>query len=187
VWNICRGNCSRLPPKSLLQILLILAGDVELCPGPRMRCGDCKKCFRRNADKVSCTTCNNVFHLRCLCNDICRTCLTNGGSEIHPEEYRLPELERLSNTRGFKILHQNIRGLFGKKDIVSQILATNIINIFCVSETFITSDTPACCVNITGYSYEKKCRLKGSGGGIGVYIKDGTPYTRRSDLENENI
>ena len=40
VWNICRGNCGRLPPKSLLQILLILAGDVELCPGPRVRCSE---------------------------------------------------------------------------------------------------------------------------------------------------
>jgi hypothetical protein len=33
----------------------------------------------------------------------------------------------------------------------------------------------------------KHCHLKGSGSGIGVYIKDGTPYNQRSDLENENI
>ncbi len=129
VWNICRGNCSTLPPKSLLQLLLILAGDVELCPGPRVRCCECTKCFRRNTDKTLCTVCSKVFHLRCLNADICRSCSTNGadvirseGQDIREEEYRLPELESLSNTRGFKILHQNIRGLFGKKDIYLRFL-----------------------------------------------------------------
>ena len=62
VWNICRGNCARLPPKSLLQILLTLAGDVELCPDPRARCSECTKCFPRNTDKTLCSVCSKVFH-----------------------------------------------------------------------------------------------------------------------------
>ena len=194
IWNICRGNCARLPPKSLLQILLILAGDVELCPGPRVRCSECTKCFRRNTDKTLCSVCSRVFHSRCLNADVCRPCSANGvhgtrseGQDVREEEYRMPELESLLNTRGFKILHQNIKGLFGKKDIISHILGINTINIFSVSETFTTIDTPACWFDIAGYAYEQKCRPCGTGGGIGVYIRNGTPYIRRFDLESENL
>ena len=62
VWNIGRGNCARLPPKSLLQMILL--GDVELCPGPRVRCSECTKCFRRNTDKTLCSVCIVKFFIQ---------------------------------------------------------------------------------------------------------------------------
>ena len=64
VLNFCRENCARLPPKSLLQILLILPGDVELCPGPRVRCSECTKCFRRNTDKTLRSVCIVKFFIQ---------------------------------------------------------------------------------------------------------------------------
>ena len=137
---------------------------------------------------------SKVFHSRCLNAVVCRPCSANGvhgirseGQDVREEEYRLPELESLLNTHGFKILHQIIRGLFGKKDIISHILGINTINIFSVSETFTTIDTRACWFDIAGYSYEQKCRPCGTGGGIGVYVRNGTPYIRRFDLESENL
>ena len=42
-------------PGLTLRILLILSGDIELCPGPRSRCGKCEKCFRKNSDQVICS------------------------------------------------------------------------------------------------------------------------------------
>ena len=85
-------------------------------------------------------------------------------------------------------MHQNIRGLFVRKMLyISHILGINTINIFSVSETFTTIDTPACWFDIAGYSYEQKCRPCGTGGGIGVYIRNGTPYIRRFDLEGKNL
>ncbi len=42
-------------------------------------------------------------------------------------------------------------------------------------------------MDISGYNYERKDRASGTGGGVGVYIKDGVPYIRRHDLENDSI
>ena len=40
-------------PKSYsgLSLLLILAGDVELCPGPNVKCVSCNKTIRKKAQK----------------------------------------------------------------------------------------------------------------------------------------
>ena len=51
----------------LLKILLILAGDVELCPGPRnITCGCCTKTIRKNQAIGKCIECSEKFHLKCL-------------------------------------------------------------------------------------------------------------------------
>ena len=91
--------------------------------------------------------------------------------------------------KGFTVLHQNIRGLHGKKVIISDILFNNTkIDIFFLSETFISPDDvfdPA----IRGFDFESKSRSNGdaSGGGVGAYIKNGIPYTRRVDLETDDL
>ena len=94
-------------------------------------------------------------------------------------------VQNFLRTKGFSILHQNIRGLTGKKDLLADILYNNKINILALSETFLSHETFTD-VQIGGYSFEYKNR-KSAGGGIGAYIKDGTPYTRREDLECEEL
>ena len=42
-------------------------------------------------------------------------------------------------------------------------------------------------MDISGYNYERKDRVSGTGGGVGVYVKDGVPYIRRYYLENDSI
>lgn len=38
-----------------------------------------------------------------------------------------------------------------------------------------------------GYTFESKCRLSRIGGGVGAYIKNEVPYTRREDLEKDGL
>ena len=72
-------------PKYVLQILLLLAGDIETCPGPRARCCKCNKCFRRNIDHVICIGCDGKFHKICLnvvlTNNTCDICLPSQATE----------------------------------------------------------------------------------------------------------
>ena len=80
-----------------------------------------------------------------------------------------------------------IRGLHGKKGIISDILFNNTkIDIFFLSETFISSDVPD--PKIRGVWFEPKSRSNGdAGGGAGAYIKNGIPYTKRVDLETDDL
>ena len=91
--------------------------------------------------------------------------------------------------KGFTVLHQNIRGLPGKKVIISDILLNNTkAEIFFLSETFISPDD-VFDPTIRGFDFESKSRSNrdASGGGVGAYIKNGIPYTRRVDLETDDL
>ena len=88
-------------------------------------------------------------------------------------------------TKGFFVLNQNIRGIEGKKDLVADFLFNNKVNIFSLSETFL-SHKNFTDVEIGGYGFKYKNR-KQIGGGVGAYIREGIPYTRRKDLECDNL
>ena len=134
LWNK-RKDIWMKPQSSLVTtLMLLLSGDVELCPGP------------------------------------------------------FTELKDLVSTSGFKIVHQNVCGLIGKKDILSDILLSHKhINIFGVTETLLKPTLPPSLIEITGYIFERRDRDDANGGGVGVYIKEGTNYLRRTDLEVANI
>ena len=72
-------------------------------------------------------------------------------------------------TKGFSVLHQNIRGMEGKKDLVAYFLFNNKVNIFSLSETFL-SHKNFTDVEIGVYSFEYKNR-KQMGGGVGAISK----------------
>ena len=85
------------------------------------------------------------------------------------------------------VLHQNIRGLTSKTDLLKDLLyENNKINILSLSETFL-SKTNTDDIEIGGYEFEYKNRTNAKGGGVGAYIKTGTPYTRREDLECDDL
>ena len=93
-------------------------------------------------------------------------------------------LQDFLTTKGFSVLHQNIRGMEGKMDLVADFLFNIKINIFSLSETFL-SHIYFTDVEIGGYSFEYKNR-KQIDGGVGAYIREGIPYKRRKDLECDN-
>lgn len=86
----------------------------------------------------------------------------------------------------FNIAHQNVCGLFTKKDFLVDFLNTNNVNLFGVTETLLNGSLLTSFLGIDGYSFERKDR-DGKGGGVGVYIKNGTDYTRRLDLETKQV
>ena len=86
----------------------------------------------------------------------------------------------------FSIVHQNIRGLLGKIDLLSLFILQNEISIFGVTETLLVDKIPSALVNIDSYNFERKDR-KASGGCVGVYVKSHIDYVRRMDIESENI
>ena len=85
------------------------------------------------------------------------------------------------------MLHQNIRGLSGKRDLLAELLFNHrSVDILGLSKTWTKPDSIDD-LNIPGYNYERKDRVSGTGGGVGAFIKDGVPYIRRYDLENDSI
>ena len=49
-----------------LFILIILAGDIEMNPGPRFQCGLCKKHCKAPDRLLECEECEKRFHAACL-------------------------------------------------------------------------------------------------------------------------
>ena len=94
-------------------------------------------------------------------------------------------LQDFLTTKGLSVLLQNIIGMEGKKDLVADFLFNNKVNIFSLSETFL-SHKNFTDVEIGGYGFNYKNR-KQIGGGVGAYIREGIPYTRRKDLECDNL
>ena len=58
-------------------------------------------------------------------------------------------------------------------------------DIFGITETLLKESIPTALIDINGYNFERKDRVK-EGGGVGVYIKTNNDYLRRNDLENVN-
>ena len=77
---------------------------------------------------------------------------------------------------------KTLKGLHGKKSIISNILFNNKkIDIFFLSETFLSSDD-VFDPTIRGFDFEPQSRSNGN-----AYIKNGIPYTRRADLETDDL
>eukprot|EP00112_Aurelia_sp_Birch-Aquarium-sp1_P026369 Seg932.4 transcript_id=Seg932.4/GoldUCD/mRNA.D3Y31 product="hypothetical protein" protein_id=Seg932.4/GoldUCD/D3Y31 len=197
------------PTKSTVERLiglLLICGDIETCPGPTIKCSSCAKTIRKNKSRIQCSQCNGKFHLKCFITDdsanttnSCLFCLNDTMNGTHeniadveprrpPENQReLPELRELLSKRGFKILHQNIRGLLCHKHFVSELLDDfRNINLFALSETHTTPvENPQ--LQIPGYKCETKHRETGQGGGVAFYVSDNIPYHRRHDLESNDL
>ena len=81
----------------------------------------------------------------------------------------------------FCIGHLNICGLFRKIDLVSLFVREHDFDIFGITETLLKESIPTALIDINGYNFERKDRVK-EGGGVGVYIKTNIDYLRRNDL-----
>ena len=88
------------------------------------------------------------------------------------------------NQKGLKVFHQNIRGLFHNIAKLSAFLHTHKnTHMFSLNETHIENSTPTQLFEIPGYTFINKNRDVGTHGGVAIYIKDSIPFTRRTDLE----
>ena len=123
----------KLPRKSLIFLLLLICGDIELRPGP------------------------------------------------HAQE----NLTDISKLRGIKLVHQNIRGLLSKKDIL-ETLFTNEKFIITLSETHMVSINPKL-IQIPGFKFVQQNLISGEGGGVAIYLLDDLKWNRRKDPATDKI
>ena len=110
--------------------------------------------------------------------------LLSGTVEINPG----PTFRDLCSKRGIKLLHQNIRGLFGKRDIVQSSFTSDKSKlIITLSETHIVQTDNSDLFKMSGFKIVHKDRNCGPGGGVTFYISDDIKWKRRTDLETEEI
>ena len=86
-----------------------------------------------------------------------------------------PELEHLTNQRGLKILHQNVRVLFANHAHICELIQSfKGIDIFTLSETHLQSNRTDAneMLKIPGYIFVRKPRPTGKGGGEAAYISE---------------
>ena len=123
----------KLPRKSLVFLLLLICGDLELCPG------------------------------------------------LHVQK----NLTDISKFRGIKLIHQNIRGLLSKKDIL-ETLFTNEKFIISLSEmhiAYVNSEL----FQILGLKFVHKNQIAREGGGIAMYLSNDLKLKQQTDLETDEI
>ena len=96
------------------------------------------------------------------------------------------ENSKFFQSKGMKILHQNIRGLLSNLSALQEFFDRHKnIDIMTLSETHINTDTACISLyNIPGYTFIKRDRQQGKGGGVAMYIKEGINFERRFDLED---
>ena len=60
------GTWTKAATKTWPKILLILVGDIELCPGSAMKCSSCLKTIQKNQMQSKCDTCKKTYHSKCI-------------------------------------------------------------------------------------------------------------------------
>ena len=103
------------------------------------------------------------------------------GIELCPGPHVQENLSDISKLRGIKLVHQNIRGLLSKKDVLKT-LFTNEKFIITLSESHIVSVNSEL-FQIRGFVH--KNRIAGEGGGVAMYLSDDLKWKRRTDLETD--
>ena len=91
-------------------------------------------------------------------------------------------------SRGFNIVHQNVRGILSNHLLESFVNKTESkIDVICVSESHI-KDGDICgnssLYSLRGYVFLQRNRNVGTGGGVGIFLKQEIKSKRRYDLEN---
>jgi exonuclease III len=101
------------------------------------------------------------------------------------------ELGSFLNTKGMKIVHQNVRGLFNNLLGLQELIERHgAVDIMTVSERHIVDDRfddNDHLYKIPGYVFIYRNRKHGLGGGVAMYIKESVNWERRYDLENDGV
>ncbi len=127
LWQCKQERCLVARKASLLRMLLLLAGDVELCPGPKRSCQACWKTIRKNQNSGTCVSCHKDFHLKCMKDELqnnkeqfyCNVCFVNTDQEDElSANYDGGVLNTFMKKRGLKMFHQNVNGIMNKLDQV---------------------------------------------------------------------
>lgn len=201
LWELKRVSVFNPNPRHALKFLLLLAGDVELCPGPRVSCNGCLKAIYRSQPSNVCESCEILFHTRCLTDKLergkdkfyCSLCLVNTEPDLEKDcraNVRLyPELSSDLRRKGLKILHLNANGILSKLEQIRILLTETNRNahVLKITETHLDTSVPDSLISISGYTNTRRDRSNGPGGGLCIYIRNDLNWQRRYDLEKDEI
>ena len=167
--------------KYLIITSLLLAGDVELNPGPqKSTCGTCGLTLRKNLKKfLKCEVCELTFHARCVTeNDYdfrrikssantwqCFSCtlpmfsdsiFNDTGDDINmAHDFTLDcDIEQIRHSfgKGLKVGLLNINRLLPKLDQLNSTVKTLGLNVLCVNETWLNSEIDTSEIHFDGYN-----------------------------------
>ena len=111
-------------------------------------------------------------------------CLSNDVS-LNPGP-TVTQSTNLPTIRGFKISHLNVRSITHKMDSIRLLLKDNTLDVFTVSETWLSPKVTDAEITIPGYSVVRKDR-NSRGGGVAMFIRDGIPFKTRMDITDSSI
>lgn len=109
-----------------------------------------------------------------------------GDVETHPGPSSLSrdQFQTFLSGKGIKIVHQNIRGLLCNFDMLQELIISHPkIDIITLSETHLTKSNLDARCELDGYTFVRRDRDQGKGGGVALYVKNGIIFKRRSNLE----
>ena len=140
--------------------------------------------------------CNRLCHVKCLVDTdvsgcevlFCSTCALSTQSTAEPYingDSIYERLKEFAKMRGLKIIHQNINGLIRKLGMIDILLkeTDRAIDIFAITETHLSRDNKDGELNLDNYTFVRKDRETGIGGGVGCFIREDIKWQRRIDLE----
>ena len=124
----------------------------------------------------------------------CNSCYATNSIDLLEEEaeHKTIIYDRFNNflkSKELKLCHLNVNGLFNKFGSI-QILFTETlknIHILGVTETHLNSVIDSSLLSVDGYTFIRKDRTSGAGGGVGCYIRNDLNWERRSDLETPEM
>ena len=201
IWSYKQERGISFRPRSALTILLILAEDIETCPGPCLKYNCCSKTIRKNQAVGCCSICDNKHHMKCLLDVVdiqgnekfyCPSCVPTEDESANSNMNNTCIFEKLNDflrNKGLKIFHQNVNGLVSKIEKLRLMLqeANKNIQIYGITESHLHKNIQDPEVAISGYSFIRKDRAKGFGGGVGCYIREDSNWKRRSDLKKPSV
>lgn len=68
--------------------------------------------------------------------------------------------------------HLNIQSIISKTEQLEHLLTDSNIDYLCLTETWLTLNTPTSVFTVPGYNVYRRDRSKGKGGGVLIYMKD---------------
>ncbi|CAB3982840.1 Hypothetical predicted protein [Paramuricea clavata] len=157
-------SCVLIEPKSDKSADLNVWG-IHSCPGPSpmAQCLSCPACLRKignNQSRMKCISCEMFFHLKCFGEEAdrvrtCKLCQTPVLDSTDPRIDNcsiLNELKDIVESRGIKLIHQNICSLLRKMDELRLMISElkSGIHILTLSETWLAENISDAEIEIAG-------------------------------------
>ncbi|CAB3991987.1 Hypothetical predicted protein [Paramuricea clavata] len=194
-FRVCSSN------RSLINLLILMCGDIHSClgPSPMAQCLSCPACLRKirnNQSRMKCISCEMFFHMKCFGEEAdrvrtCKLCQTPVLDSTDPRIDNcsiLNELKDIVESRGIKLIHQNICSLLRKMDELRLMISElkSGIHILTLSETWLAENISDAEIEIAGYRTFRKDRCS-KGGGIVAYVRNDLAVVKRTDLETVDV